>query len=47
MSQTKSEKKFLQVKVGKTHYNIASIVCEKPVSIGFQEFQTNIAGGEE
>ncbi len=47
MPQTKVEKKFFRVEVGKTHHNLVSRTYQKPTLALFQGFPKNIAGGAE
>ena len=47
MPQTKVEKKFSSVIVGKTQHHLASIICQKPGLAGFQQFAQNLTGGAE
>ena len=47
MPQTKVEKKFFRIRVGKNCRKNAALFLEKLAVVEFQEVQINIAGGAE
>jgi len=47
MPQTKAEKKFLQTRVGKTHYNFPPLILSVHTLAEFQGFKKNMTGGEK